>query len=231
MIISHKYRFIFIKTKKVAGTSLEAYLSEVCGDEDVFTPVTPPVAGHRPRNYRGRWNPLSEVLEKRGRGIRYTARQMLRGVKFYNHIPASVVRTRVPAQVWDNYYKFTIERNPWDKVLSHYYMYLSRNNCSVSLGEYLREIEGWRSCYNYPLYHDTKGRLLVDQVLSYESLNAELAALFSKLGVPFSGELGVKAKAGYRPKNSDYNGVYSEADRDFVAEAFADEISLHGYSY
>ncbi|PYL93687.1 MAG: hypothetical protein DMF14_00320 [Verrucomicrobia bacterium] len=42
MIISHKHKFIFIKTVKTAGTSLEVFLSQHCGPDDVLTPFAPP---------------------------------------------------------------------------------------------------------------------------------------------------------------------------------------------
>jgi hypothetical protein len=57
MIISHKYKFIFIKTMKTAGSSLEAFFSKVCGDEDTFTYIHPPIDGHVPRN---RFSPFDE---------------------------------------------------------------------------------------------------------------------------------------------------------------------------
>ena len=62
MIVSHKYKLIFIKTGKVAGTSIEIFLSQHCGPEDVVTPIHPHVAPHRPRNYMGRWNPVPELV-------------------------------------------------------------------------------------------------------------------------------------------------------------------------
>ena len=37
MIISHSHKFIFIKSEKTAGTSVEAALSEYCSGEDVVT--------------------------------------------------------------------------------------------------------------------------------------------------------------------------------------------------
>ena len=39
MIVSHAHKFIFIKTKKTAGTSLEIALSKYCGAEDVLAPL------------------------------------------------------------------------------------------------------------------------------------------------------------------------------------------------
>ena len=41
MIVSHSHRFIFIKTRKVAGTSVELFLSQFCGEEDIVTTLGP----------------------------------------------------------------------------------------------------------------------------------------------------------------------------------------------
>ena len=39
MILSHKHQFIFIKTNKTAGTSIEIALSSICGEDDIITPI------------------------------------------------------------------------------------------------------------------------------------------------------------------------------------------------
>ena len=39
MIVSHKHRFVFPKSQKTGGTSLELALSRICGEDDIITPL------------------------------------------------------------------------------------------------------------------------------------------------------------------------------------------------
>ncbi len=201
MIISHKHKFIFIKTAKTASTSIEVFLSPQCGPDDIVTPIVPPVEGHYPRNYE----------------------------EFYNHIPATLIQERVPAQAWNSYFKFCVERNPWDKALSHYHMQVARLNGDLSLDQYLTK---GKFPINYPRYTDASGTtVIVDRVLRYENLNVDLADVFQQLNVPFTGTLRVRAKSDYRTDRTPYQLVFNEAQRRIVERAFAKEIDLHGYQF
>lgn len=228
MIISHQYKFIFIKTQKTAGTSIEVYLSQLCGAEDVVTPVYPPEEGHQPRNYQGWWNPLPEIIMHRGRGLQMTFSQLRQRLRYFNHMPARLARARVSPEIWGNYYKFCVERNPWEKTLSHYAMKRERAGGALSLEQYF---DRGNFCVNYGLYTDRSGMLLVDRVLRYERLDQELGEVFASLGVPYRGSLGVTAKAGHRQDRRDYREIFSEAQQARLAEVFAAEIRLHGYQY
>jgi hypothetical protein len=229
MILSHKYKFIFIKTAKTAGTSIEVFLSKHCDPKDIVTPIAPTVEGHQPRNYEGFINPVPEILERPGKLFSVLRHAITSRDKFYNHMPAREVRNRVPADVWNSYFKFCVERNPWDKVLSHYHMHAAREGGSLSLDEYLAR---GRFPINYFRYTNRSGtKIIVDRILRYENLVAELSEVFSQLKIPFGGTLGVTAKSGYRSDRRPYQEVFNDEQRKIVEKAFAKEIKLQGYRF
>ena len=227
MIVSHRHRFVFVKTRKTAGTSIEVFLSPRCGEEDIVTPLEPPEPGHRPRNFRGLSNPFTAAA-RREPWLR-TAKRFATATRYYNHMPAALVRERVGATVWGEYLTFCVERNPWDKVVSMWHMERSRSGSDLTLRDYLAA--GRRLPLNEPLYTDGSGTVIVDEILRYEQLDEELARVFGRLGVPFPGSLTVRTKAGYgRPKRS-YREAFDEETRGIVARLFAREIALLGYEF
>ena len=229
MILSHKHKFIFIKTAKTAGTSIEVFLSQLCGPQDVVTPIAPPIDGHQPRNYEGFINPIPEIIERPGKLFSVLNHTITSCTKFYNHMPAREVKNRVPAEVWNGYFKFCVERNPWDKVLSHYHMHNAREGGSLSLDDYLARR---RFPVNYFRYTDRSGKnVIVDRIVRYENLLVELGEVFAQLNIPFDGSLGVAAKSDYRADRRPYQEVFKQAQRRIVENAFAKEIELHGYRF
>ena len=144
-------------------------------------------------------------------------------------MPAREIKDRVPADVWNSYFKFCVERNPWDKVLSHYHMHAAREGGSLSLDEYLAR---GRFPINYFRYTERSGaKIIVDRILRYENLVAELSEVFSQLKIAFDGTLGATAKSGYRSDRRPYQEVFNDEQRKIVEKAFAKEIKLHGYRF
>lgn len=234
MIISHRYKFIFVKTKKTAGTSIEVMLSGVCGDDDVLTPVEPPVDGHRARNHSGCFNPIPELIERSGGRYDATIRDLKMSRRYYNHIPAYLVRARTRAKTWKDYFKFCVERNPWDKTVSHYQML--RNDPSVAWMGAPQTLEQYFKngvlCHNLQYYTDYKrDNIIVDRVLKYENLDRELGEVCSMLGIPYGGSIGVRAKGEHRKVSTSYREMFTGEQRRIVEQRFAREIEIHGYEY
>ncbi len=233
MIISHKYKFIFVKTRKTAGSSLQTYFCRHCGEKDIITPIDKPEGSYRAQNFRGLFNPIPRMQEQFP-----SSKKMLRTFyrcvslkKFNSHIMATHIKRRIPKDIWDGYYKFTVDRNPWDKVMSHYHFVRQRYktfNEEISFDEYLEKAE---LPYNYEIYTDDKKELIVDHVVKYENLDEELGEVFGKLGVPYGGSLDVYEKSHYRKKEKNYQESYTENQKKLVADKFKFEINLHGYNF
>lgn len=230
MIISHRYRFIFVKTVKTAGTSVEWYLNSHLGPDDVATPVYPPVEGHVHRNHQGWFNPIPEVLASSPRAAKRAGLDVLTRRRFYNHLPAYKIRARVGEDLWDDYFTFCVERNPWDKTVSFYSMLRARADGPLEWEDF---IAGDDHCRNLMYYTDPRdpSKVIVDKVLRYEELNDELAKVFADLGVPFDGRLSERAKSEHASGRRPYWEWYNEAQRERIAEVFDDEIAMHGYVF
>lgn len=233
MIISHRHGFIFLKTSKTAGTSVEIALSRFCGSEDIITPVSPEdeekrqaMGGLGPQNHHGptfRHSPkqLWKKLTK-NKPLEY----------FYNHIPARSIKRQVSADVWNNYLKFCIARNPWDRVISQYYWrqrHLSADQMPP-LSDFLesRDIRSLQR-KGYGLY-TINNQVAVDHVCRYEHLERDLEKVRQHLGLPEPLQL-PRAKSGVRKDKRHYSEVLGDAERERIAERFKNEIRLMGYEF
>jgi hypothetical protein len=202
MIISHKYRFIFIKTRKTAGTSIEVFLSQYCDSSDVLTPIYPHFKPHVARN----------------------------SDRYFNHMSASAVRDSIGNEIWENYLTFCVERNPWDKTLSYYHMLNAKQGGSLTLDDYLLSGD-FCTDYRAYTDPKNPSKIVVDHVLRYDSLNSELGVIFEMLGIPYDGNLGVYAKSEYRTDRRPYREVYLEYQAEVIKRAFKNEIGLFGFRF
>jgi hypothetical protein len=229
MIISHKYKFIFLKTEKTAGTSMEIALSRFCGEQDVITPITPEdEIMRRTLGYRGPQNyliPFSDysfsdyllLLVKRKRK------------RFYNHITAREVKKIIGDQIWDSYYKFCFERNPWDRVLSLYY-WRHKKEPRPELTHFIdsKRLGSLRK-RGYAIY-TIDDNIVVDRVCLFENLAREVETISRLLGFPEKLKL-PRAKSSYRNDKRHYRDIITSSGRKKIEQIFSKEISLFGYEF
>ncbi len=225
MIVSHKHRFIFLKTHKTAGTSVEIALSRYCGRRDILTPISPEdeqlrsELGLAPQNHT--FGLADYSLRDWGRLL--LKRRPRSGLKFHNHMPARAVRRLLGARTWDRYFKFCFERNPWDKVISQFWF---DNQGRPDFDDFVRHGELWS---DFDLY-TIDGSVAVDYLGRYENLDEELRALCVRLDIPFDGWL-PRAKGGFRKDRRRPAELYTREQAEVVAARFAREIQLLGYRF
>jgi hypothetical protein len=205
LLISHKHKFIFIKTKKTAGTSIEIALSRYCDEGDVITKISPSdekiraELGKYPQNYEG---------------------------KFYNHISAKKVQKKLDEHIWNSYYKVCFDRNPWDKVISLYHY--AFNTEKITFDDFIKSGK-FKRAYNYPRY-TIDDQVAVDFIGKYENLESDLEKVCREIGLPYDGWL-PNAKGNYRTDNRHYRERYNEEQKELVQQYYEKEINLLGYEF
>lgn len=229
MIISHSRRFIFIKTRKTAGSSMEIALSGVCGPRDVLTPLSRREESVRASlGHRGSQNYHLPLRSYDGRDLaRLVFRR--RRKQYYHHVPAETVRGWVGTDVWTDYFTFCFERNPWDKTVSDYFWSGGEERFG-SVERFLRSEKG-SSRSDFDRYA-INGVVAVDRVYRYEDLTESLDEISERIGLDSPLRLpGYRAKGSTGRAGADHRSVLSREAVELVAIKFAREISLLGYEY
>lgn len=228
MIVSHTHRFIFVKTRKTAGTSIEIALSRFCGPDDIITAISPEDEGLRQQlGYRSAQNDLLPFR-------RYSAgrwRQLLtegRRARLYNHMRADMIRSVVGPSVWDRYYTFTVERNPFDRAVSVYYWETRDADPRPTISEFLRTSNA-KVLSNYDHY-SIDGVPAVDRIVRFENLTSDLEEVRLAIGLPEPLTL-PHSKGGLRRSPDHYSVVLSDGDRQVIERTCAREIALLGYTF
>ncbi len=214
MIVCHAHRFVFLKTRKTAGTSIELALARVCGPDDTITPLNP-----------------DDEAQRAADGIRgpqhFEAPPLQR--KAYNHMPARLARRAVGRQVWEDYFTFAVERNPWDAVVSAYFWTHRDRADPPAFDTWVQGPQVEKLAKNAQVYR-IRGEIVVDRVCRYEDLDEEMARIWQELELPEAPAL-PRAKGHARPARSPYREMYTTASRRRVAEAFAETIETLGYDF
>ena len=183
MIVSHKHKLIFIKPRKVAGTSFEIALSKFLSEGDIITPLSRNDEEIRsnlgfigPRNFNFG---LVDLFSK-DKPAKIFKRELPQ--KFYNHIAAKRAKGWLPANVWRDYRKISLVRNPWDRAVSIFFWKNTKRDRKPKLknftpyftkNTYLLEI-------NYPNYR-IDDREIVDTYLRYEHFEEDMLKLESEI--------------------------------------------------
>ena len=126
MIFSKKHKFLFIKGRKVGGTSLEVGLSNICGKDDIITPIMPVDELYRIKNSNchcqnfDKNKEISESYINRLKNLSESnplAKIKIPKGEFYNHISLKDAKQKLGSEI-DNAQIFMIARSPYQCVIS-----------------------------------------------------------------------------------------------------------------
>lgn len=221
MLVSHSKKFIYIKTVKTAGTSVEVALQDLCM----------PPNGKLVKKDRASEAHISEygIVGARGLGSKEE--------KWYNHMPAQKIREYLPEETWANYTKICNIRNPWDKVVSWFHFRnkdvknLPKAEILKSFRSFMKPEDGAKPSVG----NDTKIYFIdsvpvADEYIRYETLNEDYDRICKKLSID-ANPLPELKRAERGKDTLHYKNYYDAELRDMVAEMFSKEIETFGWSF
>lgn len=180
MIVSHVHKIIFIKTVKTAGTSFEIALSKFCGPNDIITPLDGPDEQYRKKlgirnsqNYQYGW--LETFTEFSILDLLIRLRLGRRPRKYWNHISAEEIRRRLPAEIWQNYRKVAIVRNPFDRLVSLYSWKKQARGLDLGLADFFRQNPQLINRNRYITHIENKS--VVDFWIRFENFEEDILEL------------------------------------------------------
>jgi hypothetical protein len=191
-MISHKYGYIFVHVPKCGGTSFEKFLFEI---EGVSRP-----------DYLGN---LSKENKRK---------------YFLDHRKNQVhcFHSEIDITLREEYFSFSIVRNPFDRVVSEYTWDPQFKN--ISFLDFLNMQNKWQP------RHKNAQVDFMDKHLNFigrfENLQDDFNTICDKIGIP-QRELPHKNKG----KHKHYTEYYDDETREIVAEKYAKDLECFGYVF
>lgn len=242
MIISHSNKFIFLHGRKTAGSSIGIALMRYLESGDIARGyITGGLSeGVLPPDWnRSLWHlrpfdllcPQPRVQAYR----RFVKKQ--HGITS-THMNAKEIKYHLGEECWSEYFKFTFERNPYDRIVSFYYWRIQGLGNPPSFAEFVDALcdgdldflgrYNLDNFSNLPFYA-IDGEVAVDFVGQYDRLNEDLAFVFDRLGIGRNIQL-PKNKSGIRPPAATYEKISSKEMTVRLSKLFEKEMALFGYS-
>jgi len=142
---------------------------------------------------------------------------------------------------WGKKVSFTVVRNPWDKVVSHYHYRVQTNQTGMGDGhiefnEWVKRAYGEkdRRYYDQPRMFmpqvdwicDHNGKVLVNRILRFEKLADDFNALANEMNVVSRLPHVKKSK-----RKKDMRQYYDEESVLIIGDIFSDDIKMFGYKF
>ena len=162
------------------------------------------------------------------------------GIPFL-HKTAKQYKNELGDERWHRIFSFTIVRNPWDRVVSHYHYRAMTNQTNlgtspVGFNEWVELAYGEKNSryYNTPQMFmpqtdwitDARGNVIIDFIARYENFQNDFNEICRRIGK--------SERALPHAKKSDrgnYGNYYTEESKKIVADWFSRDIELFGYHF
>lgn len=206
-MISHKHKCIFVHVPKNGGSSIE----------DIIWPGD--------RRESDLWM---------GFISKYENKYQTGGLQ---HLYASQIENEVGKHVFEEYYKFSFVRNPWDKAVSQFSYMQKRDDLREYVGmkkndsfkKYLELIQKkshvqWSPQYKFITNKDNQ--FMVNFVGRFENFEQDALSVMGRLGVSVSAVPHLN-----KSEHQHYSRYYDEESVEMVRFIYREDVELFGYEF
>ena len=236
MLVSHRKQFIFTKTAKAAGTSVESYFEQYCMPDGEW----------QESHARDEYVSEAGVIGYRGPDPSAST--------WYNHMSARRIRDLIGQDIWDRYFKFTVVRNPFDKLISGFFMaenakrkysYTQRLKASakqiLDRGNPIDRVKGKTGIERFRCWIQKGGAIndrdkylidgqeCVDYFIRFENLHEGIKHVCDHLSIPFEPARIPEFKKGKRHHRIQIRDYYDHETAQIVQKIYAWELERFGY--
>jgi hypothetical protein len=146
------------------------------------------------------------------------------------HLSASQARNQYGEPTWNSYTKFSVVRNPWDRVVSMWatgwWHADGTGHHTEILRDFIRRLEPHKVEY----YRALQYNLILDQeldfVLRFENLQADFSGMLKAINQP---DVILPHLEGRNRKH--YRAYYDSETAEMVARIYEDDIRRFGYTF
>ncbi|HLF89697.1 MAG TPA: sulfotransferase family 2 domain-containing protein [Anaerolineales bacterium] len=162
------------------------------------------------------------------------------GLYTQNHMPAQFLKNMLSADIWNDYFKFSFVRNPWDWFVSQHFYNLDKNGVAMDINarlrkrdiletyEFLKMYRGNRnaeSAFQHSFLCNNKNEVLVDFVGRFERFRDDFQEIQNRIHtnsvLPHLNS----------SKHKDYRFYFNDESRSIIAELYKVDIELFGYDF
>ena len=209
MIISDKYKFIFLHVPKTGGSSISAFLNQFLGKNDLQLKWSDALIDRIPYNDRvykelnnkQGYNLIIEAFKKRAVDKRILDKPVIE-LAFKNiiskklgsnsiHAKAEHIKKYVKENKWKNYFKFCFIRNPYTHAVSSFLWDESRFQYNKYKETYLHKKDLTRRKFNLHLRKILKNNLIKTNDVSDRSFlfpGSQIYTIKNKIAVDYIGK-------------------------------------------
>ena len=256
VILSHKYKFFFLRARKVAGSSILYSLGKHCdGKKDIVN--SPDTAIAKCNRIHGTNYPsIKRNFQKIDPKYEWGESDFPR-----IHIAPSELKCRFPKE-WETYAKIGAVRNPFDMIYSMYafeqVLKPNRYNADLGFNEWINHkgvymnggLGKERISSEFWFEHDTGLPIEYDFMIKYENLENDYKNVCEHFGIPYEPLLRLNSSTRFNAEdlakykdlygatkdtnantNRSYREHYNDQSREYIGNLYAKLIERYDYEF